>query len=529
MENLPTTNSVYTHPSNQEKFKILQKKNEEALQGGGTQRIEAQHKKGKLTARERLEILLDEGSFEETGKFVVHRAKDFGLDKEHYLGDGVVTGYGTINNRLVYVYSQDFTVFGGSLSETHAEKIVKIMDLAMKNGAPIIGLNDSGGARIQEGVVSLGGYADIFYRNTLASGVVPQISAIMGPCAGGAVYSPAITDFILMVENTSYMFVTGPNVVKTVTQENVTAEELGGAITHSTKSGVTHFACANEVECLDHIKRLMNYIPQNCEDDAPKEPYEMETDETRLALNDIIPDNTNQPYDMREVIGGIVDEDSFFEVHKNFAENIVVGFAHLAGRSIGIVGNQPSSMAGVLDINASVKAARFVRFCDSFNIPLLVLEDVPGFLPGTHQEWNAIITNGAKLLYAFSEATVPRVTVITRKAYGGAYDVMNSKHIGADLNYAWPTAEIAVMGAKGAAEIIFKREIASADDPEEKLQEKVDEYTEKFANPYRAAHRGYIDEVIFPQDTRTKLIRAFKMLENKVVKLPKKKHGNIPL
>ena len=519
----------YTFPTNKEKYELLKAKNEEALLGGGKARIEAQHKKNKLTARERIHLLMDEGSFEEIGKFVMHRAKDFGLDKEHYLGDGVVTGYGTVNGRMVYVFSQDFTVFGGSLSETHAEKIVKIMDLAMKNGAPVIGLNDSGGARIQEGVVSLGGYADIFYRNTLASGVIPQISAVMGPCAGGAVYSPAITDFIMMVENTSYMFVTGPNVVKTVTQEDVTAEELGGASTHSTKSGVTHFSCANEVECINYIKQLLSYMPQNCEESAPQFPYEAAADESRPALDDLIPDNPNQPYEMREVIEGQVDEETFFEVHKNFAENIVVGFARLGGRSIGIVGNNHASLAGVLDIPASTKAARFVRFCDCFNIPLLVLEDVPGFLPGTDQEWNAIITNGAKLLYAFSEATVPRVTVITRKAYGGAYDVMNSKHIGADMNFAWPMAEIAVMGAKGAAEIIFRREISAAEDPEAKLQEKVDDYTEKFANPYRAAHRGYVDEVIMPSETRKKLMRAFKMLENKADKLPRKKHGNIPL
>ncbi len=511
-----------------QKFEELDSKNNEALLGGGQKRMEQQHAKGKLTARERVMLLLDEGSFEELGKFVMHRSKDFGLDKEHYLGDGVITGYGTIAGRLVYVFSQDFTVFGGSLSETHAEKIVKIMDMAMKNGAPLIGLNDSGGARIQEGVVSLGGYADIFYRNVMASGVIPQISAILGPCAGGAVYSPAMTDFIFMVENTSFMFVTGPNVVKTVTHENVTAEELGGASTHSTKSGVTHFASSNEAECINDIKKLLSYMPQNCEDDAPRLPYVL-VDEKRSLLNDIIPVNPNQPYDMREVINGVVDELSFFEVHKNFAENIVVGFARLAGRSIGIVGNQPASLAGVLDIDASVKAARFVRFCDCFNIPLLVLEDVPGFLPGTDQEWNAIITNGAKLLYAFSEATVPRITVITRKAYGGAYDVMNSKHIGADLNYAWPTAEIAVMGAKGAAEIIFKKEISEASDSEAKLAEKVEEYTKKFANPYRAAFRGYIDEVIYPEQTREKLIKAFQMLENKVASLPKKKHGNIPL
>lgn len=510
------------------KTDILDRKNTESLLGGGEKRIAQQHKKGKLHARERVELLLDPGSFEEIGKFVMHRCKDFGLDKEYYLGDGVVTGYGTIDGRLVYVFAQDFTVFGGSLSETHAEKICKIMDLAMKNGAPVIGLNDSGGARIQEGVMSLAGYADIFYRNTLASGVIPQISAIMGPCAGGAVYSPAITDFIMMVENTSYMFVTGPNVVKTVTHEDVTSEELGGAMTHATKSGVTHFVSANEVECINDIRRLLSYIPQNCEEDAPMLPYET-SNEKRAKLDTIIPDNPNQPYDMHEVIGEVVDAGSFMEVHKNFAENIIVGFARLGGRSIGVVANQPAVLAGVLDIDSSTKGARFVRFCDSFNIPLLVFEDVPGFLPGTDQEWNAIITNGAKLLYAFCEATVPRITVITRKAYGGAYDVMNSKHIGADMNYAWPTAEIAVMGASGAAEIIFKKEIAEAEDPTAKLQEKVQEYTEKFATPYRAAHRGYIDEVIYPHQTREKLLRAFKMLENKVATLPKKKHGNIPL
>ena len=514
--------------TNQDKFNILEKKNAEALLGGGETRIATQHKKGKLTARERVTLLLDEGSFEEIGKFVMHRCKDFGLDKEYYLGDGVITGYGTVNGRLVYVFAQDFTVFGGALSETHAEKICKIMDLAMKNGAPLIGLNDSGGARIQEGVTSLAGYADIFYKNTLASGVIPQISAIMGPCAGGAVYSPAITDFILMVENTSYMFVTGPNVVKTVTHEVVTSEELGGASTHSTKSGVTHFSCANEVTCINDIKKLLSYIPQNCEDQAPFLPYEP-SNEMRESLDKIIPENPNQPYDMKEVIDIITDTDSFFEVHKNYAENIIVGFARLGGRSIGIVANQPAVMAGVLDIHASQKAARFVRFCECFNVPLLVLEDVPGFMPGTNQEWGGIITHGAKLLYAFCEATVPRITVITRKAYGGAYDVMNSKHIGADMNYAWTSAEIAVMGAKGAAEIIFKREIASAENPVEKLQEKVDEYTEKFANPYRAAHRGYVDEVIKPSETRQKLMRAFKMLENKVVNLPRRKHGNIPL
>ena len=511
-----------------QKLKTLEDKKALALLGGGTKRIEAQHKKGKLTARERIHFLLDEGSFEEIGMLVQHRSTDFGLDKEVYPGDGVVTGYGTVNGRLTYVFSQDFTVFGGSLSETHAEKICKIMDLAVKNGAPLIGLNDSGGARIQEGVVSLGGYADIFYRNVRSSGVIPQISAIMGPCAGGAVYSPAMTDFILMVEHTSYMFVTGPNVVKTVTHEEVTSEELGGAITHATKSGVTHFACANEIEAINTIKHMLSYIPQNCEDDAPFVDY-VEGNERRESLNAIIPANANQPYDMREVIETIVDDGSFLEVHKLFAENIVVGFARLAGRSIGIVANQPAVLAGVLDIHSSTKAARFVRFCDCFNIPLLVFEDVPGFLPGTDQEWNAIITNGAKLLYAFSEATVPRITVITRKAYGGAYDVMNSKHIGADMNFAWPSAEIAVMGAKGAAEIIFRNEIAAAEDKEQKWKEKETEYQQKFANPYRAAERGFIDEVIEPSETRLKLIRAFKMLENKAEKLPRKKHGNIPL
>ncbi len=517
-----------SHQSREEKLKKLEELNKKAELGGGKKRIESQHNKGKLTARERIALLLDEGTFEELGKLVLHRSTAFGLDKQKFLGDGVVTGYGKVNGRLIYIFSQDFTVFGGSLSEAYAEKIVRIMDLAMKNGAPVIGLNDSGGARIQEGVVSLGGYADIFYRNTRASGVIPQISAIMGPCAGGAVYSPAITDFTLMVENTSYMFVTGPNVVKTVTQEDVTAEELGGASTHSTKSGVTHFACANEVEAINHIKKLLSYIPQNCEEEAPMLPYKS-SDELRTELNEIVPDNPNQPYDMREVINGIIDKDSFFEVHKNYAESIVVGFARLGGRSIGIVANQPQSFAGVLGNNSSKKGARFVRFCDSFNIPLLVLEDVPGFLPGTDQEWNGIILNGAKLLYAFSEATVPRITVITRKAYGGAYDVMNSKHIGADMNYAWPTAEVAVMGAKGAAEIIFKKEIAEADDKEAKLQEKVDEYSEKFANPYSATERGYVDEIILPEQTRKKLITAFEMLENKVDTLPRKKHGNIPL
>lgn len=519
--------SVNTQP-NMNKRTLLDNKRQESVLGGGEERIIAQHKKGKLTARERIHFLMDEGTFNEIGAFVTHRSKDFGMENQQFLGDGVVTGYGKINGRLTYVFSQDFTVFGGSLSETHAEKICKIMDLALQNGAPIIGLNDSGGARIQEGVVSLGGYADIFYRNTIASGVIPQLSAIMGPCAGGAVYSPAITDFIGMVENTSYMFVTGPNVVKTVTNEDVTSEQLGGASVHSSKSGVAHFSFANEVECLNSYKKLLSYMPQNCEEKAPSLPYTIQN-ETREVLKNIVPENANQPYAMSEVIEGIVDDNSFFEVHKNFAENIVVGFARLAGKSIGIVANNPASLAGVLDVHSSTKAARFVRFCDAFNIPLLVLEDVPGFLPGTDQEWNAIITNGAKLLYAFSEATVPRITVITRKAYGGAYDVMNSKHIGADMNFAWPNAEIAVMGAKGAAEIIFKNEITTAANAEQAWKEKEAEYAEIFANPYRAAERGFIDEVIYPEETREKLISAFAMLENKVKNLPRKKHGNIPL
>ncbi|MET4082347.1 propionyl-CoA carboxylase beta chain [Pedobacter sp. UYP30] len=512
----------------QEKIDVLNDKINRANLGGGEARIASQHKKGKLTARERLHFLVDEGSFEEIGMMVTHRSTDFGMENEKYLGDGVVTGYGTINGRLTYVFSQDFTVFGGSLSETHAEKICKLMEMAMKNGAPLIGLNDSGGARIQEGVVSLGGYADIFYRNVQASGVIPQLSGIMGPCAGGAVYSPAITDFTLMVENTSYMFVTGPNVVKTVTHEEVSSEELGGANTHAVKSGVTHFACENEIALITKLKNLLSYMPQNCEENAAFLPYEP-SDETRPALNSLLPEFVSQPYDVREIISSLCDENSFLEVHKDYAENIVIGFARLAGRSIGIVGNQPAYLAGVLDSNSSKKAARFVRFCDCFNIPLLVLEDVPGFLPGTDQEWNGIITNGAKLLFAFSEATVPRITVITRKAYGGAYDVMNSKHIGADLNYAWPSAEIAVMGAKGAAEIIFKKEINAAENPEKKWLEKEKLYSDIFANPYRAAERGFVDEVIEPSQTRIKLIKAFKMLENKVVNNPRKKHGNIPL
>jgi propionyl-CoA carboxylase beta chain len=511
-------------------LKINKLKEHKALAhlGGGQKRINKQHEKKKLTARERVDYLLDEGTFEEIGMLVTHRTTDFGMENEIYFGDGVVTGYGTINNRLVYIYAQDFTVFGGALSETHAEKICKVMDLAMNVGAPIIGLNDSGGARIQEGVRSLGGYADIFYRNVQASGVIPQISAIMGPCAGGAVYSPAITDFTLMVENTSYMFVTGPNVVKTVTNETVSSEELGGAFTHASKSGVAHKISANDVECLDDVKKLLSYLPQCNKETTKKIIFELK-DEVRDVLSTIIPENSSKPYDMHDVITGIIDEDSFYEIHKDYAENIIVGFSRLAGRSVGVVANQPMFLAGVLDVNSSKKAARFVRFCDCFNIPLLVLVDVPGFLPGIDQEWNGIIVEGSKLLYAFSEATVPRVSVITRKAYGGAYDVMNSKHIGSDLNFAWPSAEIAVMGAKGAAEIIFKKEIQLSADPNAKWKEKEAEYADKFADPYGAAQRGFIDEIILPKDTRRKLIKAFAMLENKVVERPKRKHGNIPL
>lgn len=510
------------------KQEALAQKLAEAQLGGGEARIEKQHQKGKLTARERVHLLLDPGSFEEIGALVTHRTHDFNMQDQLFYGDGVVTGHGTIDGRLVYVFAQDFTVFGGALSETHAEKICKVMDMAVKTGAPLIGLNDSGGARIQEGVRSLGGYADIFYRNVRASGVIPQLSAIMGPCAGGAVYSPAMTDFTIMVENTSYMFVTGPNVVKTVTNEEVSSEELGGASTHSTKSGVTHLTAANDVDCLNKLKTLLSYLPQSCEEEPPSLPYQLGS-EIREQLEDLVPESANQPYDMRSVINGIIDEGSFFEIHENYADNIVVGFARLAGKSIGIVANQPMSLAGVLDVESSKKAARFTRTCDCFNVPLLVLVDVPGFLPGTDQEWSGIITNGAKLLYALSEATVPRITVITRKAYGGAYDVMNSKHIGADLNFAWPTAEIAVMGAKGASEIIFRREIKAAKDPAAKLAEKEADYAEKFANPYRAAQRGFIDEVILPRETRRKLIRGFAVLEGKVVEAPRRKHGNIPL
>ncbi|MHB8337505.1 MAG: acyl-CoA carboxylase subunit beta [Ignavibacteriaceae bacterium] len=511
------------------KIEELLKKKEKAKLGGGQEKIDNLHAKGKLTARERIELLVDEKSFEEIDMFVKHRATDFGLNKQHYPGDGVVTGFAKIDGRPIALFSQDFTVFGGSLSETHAEKIVKIMDMAMKLGIPVIGLNDSGGARIQEGVVSLGGYADIFLRNTLASGVVPQISVVMGPCAGGAVYSPAITDFIFMVKNSSYMFVTGPNVVKTVTHEVVSFEDLGGAETHASKSGVAHFIYDNEVETLLNVRRLLGYLPLNFKDKPEDKEFDFENLKPELKFDEIIPDSPNKPYDMKQIINLLVDNDDFFEVHANYAENIITGFARMGGISIGIIANQPEVLAGVLDINASVKGARFVRFCDAFNIPILVLEDVPGFLPGTEQEWNGIIRHGAKLLYAFAEATVPKVTVITRKAYGGAYDVMNSKHIRGDFNFAWISAEIAVMGPKGAVEIIFKKEIASSANPEEELEKKLSEYIAKFANPYIAAERGFIDDVIEPKETKIKLIQAFRLLKTKVDTIPRKKHGNIPL
>ncbi len=511
------------------KIKMLEQMRAKARLGGGEKRIEKQHKKGKLTARERVELLLDENSFEEFDMFMTHRTQGFGLEKEKYLGDGVITGYGTIDGRLVFVFSQDFTVFGGTLSEAFAEKICKIMDMALKVGAPVIGLNDSGGARIQEGVVSLGGYADIFLRNTLVSGVIPQISVIMGPCAGGAVYSPAITDFTIMTRNTSFMFVTGPNVVKTVTHEDVSFEELGGADTHASKSGVSHFACENEVESIQCTRKLFSFLPLNNMEDPPVVECSDPADRTDVELNTIVPENPNKPYDIKDVITRVVDDGDFFEVHADYAMNIVVGFARLDGHSIGIIANQPAHLAGVLDIDSSIKAARFVRFCDSFNIPLVTFEDVPGFLPGTAQEHGGIIKHGAKLLYAYCEATVPKLTVITRKAYGGAYDVMSSKHIRGDINYAWPTAEVAVMGPKGAAEIIFKREIAEAKNPEEALKQKEEEYREMFATPFKAAERGYIDDIIMPESTRPRLIRALKMCENKRDTNPPKKHGNIPL
>ena len=497
--------------------------------GGGEDRIKQQHKKGKLTARERVELLLDKGSFVELDRFVTHRSHDFGMADQQILGDGVVTGYGTIDRRLVYVYSQDFTVFGGSLSETQAEKICKIMDLAMKNGAPVVGLNDSGGARIQEGVLSLGGYADIFLKNTLASGVVPQISMIMGPCAGGAVYSPAITDFIVMVKNTSYMFVTGPDVVKTVTHEQVSFEDLGGALTHASTSGVSHFAAEGEEDAIFLVQKLLSYLPSNNMEDAPVVRSEDDPLRTDEALDALVPEEPNKPYDMREVITKVVDDGEFLEIMQHWAGNILIGYARLDGRSVGIVANQPAMLAGVLDINASVKAARFVRFCDAFNIPIVTFVDVPGFLPGTAQEHAGIIRHGAKLIYAYAEATVPKLTVVVRKAYGGAYCVMSSKHMRGDINLAWPSAEIAVMGPDGAVNIIFRKEITEAADPEETRTRLVAEYRDKFANPYVAASRGFLDAVIEPHETRPRLINALEMLQNKRDVNPAKKHGNIPL
>jgi len=511
------------------KLETLRERSVQAEQGGGVARVEKQHEAGKMTARERIEFLLDEGSFEEFDKLVVHRSRDFGLDKQLYPGDGVVTGHGLIDGRNVFVFAQDFTVFGGSLSETHAEKICKVMDLAMKVGAPIIGLNDSGGARIQEGVVSLGGYADIFLRNTLASGVVPQISCIMGPCAGGAVYSPAITDFNVMVKDTSYMFITGPDVIKTVTHEEVTKEELGGAITHNSVSGVAHFAADSDEHALRIVRELFSFIPSNNLEDPPRLDASDPIDRIEPKLNGIVPEASNQPYDIRDVINHVVDDGYFFEVHQMFAPNICVGFARLGGRTVGIVANQPAFLAGVLDIAASVKGARFVRFCDCFNIPLITFEDVPGFLPGVSQEHGGIITHGAKLLYAFAEATVPKVTVITRKAYGGAYCVMASKHIRTDVNFAWPSAEIAVMGAEGAVGILYRRELNDAQDKDIVRNSKIAELQDKFANPYIAAERGFVDEVIEPAYTRPKLIRALSLLENKRDTNPPRKHGNIPL
>ncbi|HEY5122551.1 MAG TPA: acyl-CoA carboxylase subunit beta [Ignavibacteria bacterium] len=511
------------------KIEELRKLRSEGHKGGGIKRIEAQHKRGKLTARERVELLLDKGTFEEWDLFVKHQSYDFGLQEQRFYTDGVITGIGKIDGRNVCVFSQDFTILGGSLSESYAKKVVKIMDFAMKIGIPVIGINDSGGARIQEGVLSLAGYADIFLRNTLSSGVIPQISAVVGPCAGGAVYSPAITDFIFMVDKISHMFITGPNVIKAVTNEDVTFDELGGAATHSTKSGVSHFTCENEIDCFQKIRKLLSYLPLNNSENPPNYVYDFSNEIDLEELNTFIPDNPNKPYDMKDLIYKLLDPDSFFEVHKDYADNIIVGFGRLGGRSIGIVANQPLVLAGVLCLNSSIKGARFVRFCDAFNIPLLILEDVPGFLPGTDQEWRGVIRHGAKLLYAFCEATVPKITVIVRKAYGGAYCVMNSKHVRGDVNLAWPNAEIAVMGAKGAAEIIFKKEIESASNKQKALEEKISEFTEKFANPYIAAEKGYIDDIIEPKDTRKKLIKYFELIENKVDTNPIKKHGNIPL
>jgi acetyl-CoA carboxylase carboxyltransferase component len=511
------------------KIEKLNHMREQARMGGGQERIDKQHAKGKMTARERLEKLLDPGTFREIDSFVTHRATTFGLDEKKHLGDSVITGWGSIGGRQVYVFAQDFTVVGGSLSEVHAEKICKVMDLAMKNGAPVIGLDDSGGARIQEGVTSLAGYGYIFLRNVMASGVVPQISAIMGPCAGGAVYSPAITDFVFMVQDTSHMFITGPDVVKAVTREEVSFEELGGAMTHNSKSGVAHFAAQDEEYCLGLIRQLLTYIPQNNLEDPPFFPTADPADRLDEELQAIVPDNPNKPYDMKDIIRRVVDDGHFFEVHEHWAQNVVVGFARFGGFSVGIVANQPMVMAGALDIDASNKAARFVRFCDAFNIPLVTFTDVPGYMPGVNQEHGGIIRNGAKLIWAFAEATVPKVTVITRKAYGGAYIVMSSKHLRGDVNYAWPTAEIAVMGPEGAVNVVFRKEVAEADDPDAKRQELVEEYREEFANPYIAAARGYIDDVIEPAETRPRIIEALKLLQNKRDTNPPKKHGNIPL
>lgn len=513
----------------EEKLQELKRRDGLAEAGGGPDRRERQHKEGKMSARERIEFLLDEGTFEETDKLVTHRCTDFGMDEQKYFGDGFVTGYGRIEGRLVFVFAQDFTVFGGSLSEANASKIVKIMDTAMRVGAPVIGLNDSGGARIQEGVMSLAGYADIFLRNTLASGVIPQISAIMGPCAGGAVYSPAITDFILMVDKTSYMFITGPDVIKTVTHEEVTKEQLGGAHTHNEVSGVAHFLAHDDAECLSMVRELFSFMPSNNLEDAPRRECSDPIDRMDEKLDTLVPAESNKPYDIKDVIRTVVDDGYFFEVQEFYAQNIVVGFARLNGRSVGIVANQPAILAGTLDINASIKGARFVRFCDAFNIPLITFEDVPGFLPGTTQEYGGIITHGAKLLFAFAEATVPKITVITRKAYGGAYCVMSSKHIRCDVNYAWPTAEIAVMGPEGAVDIVYKRDLDKAENRAEMRQQKIEEFRDRFANPYVAAERGFVDAVIQPRETRKKLIQALEMLQTKRDKNPPKKHGNIPL
>ncbi|RLB11615.1 MAG: methylmalonyl-CoA carboxyltransferase [Deltaproteobacteria bacterium] len=513
----------------EDKIEDLKKRNTEAELGGGQKRIDAQHAKGKMTARERIDYLFDKGSFQEIDKFVIHRCQDFGMDKKKIPGDGVVTGYGTINGRDAFIFSQDFTVFGGSLSETVGQKICKVMDLALKNGAPVIGLNDSGGARIQEGVMSLGGYGEIFKRNVWSSGVIPQISVIMGPCAGGAVYSPALTDLVIMVKKTSNMFITGPQVIKAVTSEEVTPEELGGAMTHNTKSGVAHFAEDSDQAALDRVKELLGYFPQNYREKPPQLECADDTERREVSLNDVVPSNPRLPYDMRDIIRPVLDNKEFLEVQEHFAMNMITGFGRLNGSPVGIIANQPRILAGCLDINASVKCSRFVRMCDSFNIPLITFVDVPGYLPGVNQEFGGIIKHGAKILFAYSEATVPKITVVTRKAYGGAYIAMSGKHLAADINYAYPTAEIAVMGPEGACNIVFRKEIEDARDPEATRQKLIEEYRENFANPYKAAEVGYIDEVIFPEETRPKLIRALLMLRNKKASIPKRRHGNIPL